>query len=248
MKFRTVLPTLISVGNTYMRRNKNTALTLRLQGKSYSEISKILGAPKSTLSGWLSRVVISERLKTKIEQRAAKKSIEGLIRRNKNQTILAKQRAYATRKVASEEIRPLSNADLLLIGSALYWAEGYKRPIVRNGRKLTHHPVSLTNSDPYLVKIFLRFLREYCKVPNERIKASIRIFPNQNAGTLTKYWQKETEIPIQNFGKIYNGISKSSRGKRPFNRLPYGVVQIVVADTPLFHRIIGYIEGIQKFV
>jgi|SRR3989338_723284 len=231
-----------------MRKDKNTALSLRLRGKSYSEIYRTIGVPKSTLSGWLSGVVLSSKLRERIERRAYHKSIAGLIKRNKNQTLLAKKRALETRHRAASELKELSKSELLHLGIALYWAEGYKRLLVRNGRELTHHVVSLTNSDPTLVKLFLKFLREYCAVPEKKIKASIRIFQHQNEKELLNFWQKETEIPIENFKKTYYGISKSSLGKRPYNRLPYGTIQIVVADTALFHRIMGYIEGLKKLV
>ena len=161
---------------------------------------------------------------------------------------LAIARAARIRQDAANVIQDLTPRELLILGAVLYWAEGYKRLLRRNGRTLTYHAVSLTNSDPYLVKAILRFLREFCGVANERIKASLRIFEHQNENTLLRYWQKETGIPSQNFKKSYVGISKSSSGKRPFNQLPFGVIQIVVADTALFHRILGYIEGIKSFV
>ena len=134
------------------------------------------------------------------------------------------------------------------MGSALYWAEGYKRPIIRNGREVTYHVVSITNSDSGLIKVFIKFLREHCNVPEEKIKASIRIYKHQNESLLLNWWQKETGIPKCNFKKTYYGVSRSSMGKRPFNRLPYGIIQVVVADTVLFHRIMGYIEKIKKIV
>ena len=231
-----------------MRRDRQAALALRLSGKSYGEIRQALGVPKSTLSGWFSDIVLSERLRERIERRGQKQAIAILLQHNKNQTTLAVARAARTRQEAAGAIRNPSPRELLLLGVVLYWAEGYKRPLRRNGRTLTHHVVSLTNSDPYLVKAFLRFLRESCGVPNGKIKASLRIFEHQNENTLLRYWQKETGIPPHNFKKSYVGISKSSAGKRPFNQLPFGVIQIVVADTALFHRIIGYIEGIKRFV
>lgn len=231
-----------------MRKNKETAIKLRLQGKSYGEIQGSLGIPKSTLSVWLSNIIIPEKVRTRIEQRTRKKSIAGLIKRNKQQTIDAQKRAWTTRKQAMVEMSGLSKKDLLILGTSLYWAEGYKKPKVHNGKELTHHGVSLTNSDPFLIKIFLRFLREYCNVPEEKIKAGLRIFEHHNADELLNFWKKETKILPINFGKIYRGISISSQRKRPFNRLPYGVIQINVNDTALFHKIMGYIEGIKKFV
>lgn len=231
-----------------MRKDKQTALKLRLSGKSYSEINRALDIPKSTLSGWLADLVISDKYQTRIKKRAREKSTTALIKRNKQQTELAVKRALDIRRRAAKELISLSKNDLMIIGSALYWAEGYKRPIIKNGREVTHHAVSITNSDSYLIKIFLKFLREYCAVPEEKIKASIRIYKHQNESLLLNWWQKETGIPMYNFKKTYYGISKSSMGKRPFNRLPYGMIQVVVADTALFHRIMGYIEGIKKIV
>ena len=231
-----------------MRKDRHIAFKLRLKGKSYTEIYRTLGIPKSTLSGWFSDVVLSDDVRKRIERRGRKKAIEGLIRRNKKQTSLAIARALQIRRDAADVIIAISNENLLFLGASLYWAEGYKMPVVRNGRELTHHVVSLTNSDPLLIKIFLRFLREYCSVPEEKIKASIRIFQHHNERELFDFWRKVTGIQPQNFWKTYYGISKSSLHKRPFNRLPHGVIQISVGDTRLFHRIMGYIEGIKKLV
>ena len=134
-----------------------------------------------------------------------------------------------------------------MAGVSLYWAEGYKRPVIRNGRELTHHVVSLTNSDPQLINLFLRFLREICNMPEEKIYANLRIFEHQNEINLLNYWSGLTKIPKQRFDKVYKGISKSSLGKKPFNSLPHGTIQIRVGDTKLFHRIIGWIDGMKKF-
>ncbi len=106
--------------------------------------------------------------------------------------------------------------------------------------------MSLTNSDPELVKMFLRFLKEYCEVPDGRIKISIRMFAHQNEKELKEFWSRQAGIKVSNFGKSYQGISRSSMGRRPYNRLEHGVVQITVADTNLFHKIMGYIEKLKK--
>ncbi len=231
-----------------MRKEKSLALKLRLSGKSYGEITKSLGIPKSTLSGWFSGLILSRGVQEEISRKGRKKSTEALVNHNKRQTYLAIKRASTIRAETAKKINNFSQKDLLILGIMLYWAEGYKRPMVRNGREVTYHVVSLTNSDPFLIKIFLKFLREYCCVPNEKIKANLRIFQHHNDKNLIKYWSEQTGIVDSNFGKTYTGVSKSSQGVRPFNRLPYGVIQIVVADTKLFHQIMGYIEGMKKFV
>lgn len=113
-------------------------------------------------------------------------------------------------------------------------------------REVTYHPISLTNADPILINVFLAFVKKICNVPIEKIKANLRIFKHLNSEKVLKYWIKTTGIPRENFNKTYLGISKSSMGKRPFNRLPYGVLQIRISDTKLFHRIIGWIAGIKN--
>ncbi len=230
-----------------MKIKREQALKLRLGGKSYTEIQRAIGVSKSTLSGWLAQVILSAKLKQEIEARARPKSLAGLLKHNRGQTIKAKSRMLETRRQAAIEIKMLTQKDLLLIGAALYWAEGYKRSKIKNDKEITNHPVSLTNSDPKLVQIFLRFLREYCRVPEESIRADIRIYEHQNAEYLLDYWSSITRIRKEKFGKLYYGISKSSMGKRPFNRLPYGTIQIRVNNTPLFHQIMGWIAGIEKF-
>lgn len=230
-----------------MRTDKEKALKLRLSGKSYGEIQKILGdISKSTLSMWLSNVILSESSRKVLEKRTHKKSFDALLKRNKMQTVLAIRRAKETKLKSAREVPKISSLNLLFIGTALYWAEGYKRPIIKNGREVTHHHISLTNSDADLARIFIRFITEICKVPISKIKANVRIFEHLNEKEVMEYWFKKIAIPKENFTKSYVGISKSSTHKRPFNRLPYGVIQIRISNTQLFHRIMGWIEGLKN--
>jgi|SRR3989344_243851 len=229
-----------------MRVDKQKAFKLRLQGKSYGEINSLLKIPKSTLSDWFKTLEISDKAQAKIKERAYEKSTLALIKRNKLQTHLAEQRAREIREKARKEVIILSKKELFLVGVSLYWAEGYKRPVVINGKIKTRHSVSLTNSDPQLAKVFLKFLREICQVPEEKITAGIRIFEHQNVNYLLDFWSKITNINPNNFQKVYYGVSKSSQGKRPFNILPYGTIQIRVNNTELYHRIMGWIDGLSN--
>ncbi|HEY5220845.1 MAG TPA: hypothetical protein VIJ29_01695 [Candidatus Paceibacterota bacterium] len=52
-------------------------------------------------------------------------------------------------------------------------------------------------------------------------------------------------IPKDNFTKTHVGLSRSSMGKRPFDRLPHGVIQIRINSTDLFYKVMGWIEGIK---
>lgn len=229
-----------------MRNDKNKALKLRLQGRSYNEITKSLGVPKSTLSGWFIGLELPDSVKERLNKRVYEKSIKAILKRNKLQTHLAEQRAREIRNLSKKEIKNLSKRELFIMGVALYWAEGYKRPIIINNKIKTSHPVSLTNSDPKFIKIYLKFLREVCKVPEEKITANLRIYQHQNENYLLDFWSKITDIPYSRLGKMYYGVSKSSLNKRPYNILPYGTIQIRIGSTKLYHQIMGWIEGLSN--
>ncbi len=235
------------MGSIFMRKDKEKALKLRLSGKSYGEIRSLLGIPKSTLSTWFSELQLSSKAQKRILSKARKRSIAVLIQRNKSQTYLAQQRKRLIISKSSQEIKSMTQNELKIAGIALYWAEGYKRPQIKNGREITSHAVSFANSDPKLIGLFLRFIRETCSVSENKIKVGIHIYEHHNEKEIVSYWQKVTKLPRNNFGKVYRGVSVSSKRKRPYNRLPYGTIQIRINDTILFHKIMGWIKGIKKF-
>ncbi len=229
-----------------MRLDKDKAIKLRLQGKSYSEINKLLGVSKATLSDWFANVELSEKAQERIQQRTIERINSGVVKRNRALTDLAQRRSKDLRQKAKKEIRKLSKREILLIGAALYWAEGYKRPLMRNGKIRTSHAVSLTNSDPQLVKLFLAFLRGACQVPEEKITANIRITEHQNGNYLLHFWSTITGIPYDKLKKFQYNTSAPGRSKKAFNILPYGTIQVRVNDTKLYHKIMGWIEGLSR--
>lgn len=170
----------------------------------------------------------------------------GFIKRNKEQTIHAQKRVKDIRELAVKEVQPISDNDLLIIGTALYWAEGYKRLRVIGGKERTAHVVGLTNSDPVLVSGFILFLRKVLKIPIEKIFIDMRLFPHIDAKEAVDYWSNAIGLPRSQFRKPCYPASSASKGLRPKNRLPYGTVQVIVSDTKLFHRIIGLIEGVKE--
>lgn len=215
-----------------------------MAGRSYNEITRLLKVPKSTLSAWFSNLELSKEATKRLKERVHAASLRGLLARNKNQTALAQARSKAMRTEGFGLIKNLDKRDLLVIGAALYWAEGYKKPVVFKGKLRTSHTVSLTNSDPELICIFLRFLREVCDVQEEKIKIWIRYFEYQDQAYLLDFWQKKCNIPYSNFLKSLQTASISSKRKKPFNSLPFGVAQVSVNNTNLYHKIMGLISGI----
>ena len=145
------------------------------------------------------------------------------------------------RETFSKKIGYVTDRELLLIGAALYWGEGYKR---HSAKKYGEY-VSFCNSDQYMIKVFLRFTREILKVSEEKIRPIIQIHPNVSKEKAVSFWSKIINIPQDKFHITYQ-VSKASQGKRPKNSLPFGTLNLRVHSRQKFHEIMGLIEGMIK--
>lgn len=221
------------------------ALKLRIQGLSYNEIHKALGIPKGTLSGWFSKISLSEKAQQRLGARM-KAGSSVLIKRNKMQTHHAEQRAKEARNAAGCVVNKLTKKDLLVLGTALYWGEGYKRLKVRDGKERMGHIISFVNSDPEMIQVFLIFLKEALDVKAEDVRLTMRLYPHINELTALHFWTKITNLPKTCFRKTTFLISRASKGMRPYTRLPYGTLQVAVYSTQKFHYLMGLIEGVKK--
>jgi len=229
----------------YKQEEIEKAKELRKRGRSYNEIVSILDIPKSTLYSWLENVELSHEATNRINSRVRKGSLKGLLKKNKLQTRIAMERSQNIQHESKLKIGKISKRELALIGAALYWGEGYKKQIVLRGKSRTYHPVSLSNSDPILIKFFLLFLRTCFDMDDSKIKISIHLYDGMDENQIIQHWQQITNLPKESFQKVYRGVSMSSKRTKKFNHLPYGTAQIRVSSTELFYKIMGLIEGIQ---
>lgn len=219
-----------------MNKRYTSAKKMRLAGMSYNEINRELGLSKSTLSLWFRNLRLSQRAMRRLSSRVREGSLRGLINKNKQQTQRAEERRVKINTLARREVRKLTKRDLFIAGIALYLGEGTKRG--------ENHQVGFANSDPAVIKIMMRFLREICHVPEKKFRIAVHAYHGTDITRVEKFWSECTGIPRQQFHKTYLGVSRASKGKRGIHRLPFGTVHIRLADTALFHRIIGWIQGL----
>lgn len=221
----------------YMHPKYQEAIKLRKKGKSYREIAIITSVSKSSISQWCKNLKIPL-FARKILEKKNKWDREVLARNNLLKTERVKKENQKIREESSPEIRPLSKYELLLVGSALYWGEGWKK---ENPGK--YHGICFVNSDPDMIRTFLNFLRKVIKIPEEKIKVNIHLHPNIETLPTINFWSKITKIPKERFN-ITRQISKSSQRKRPKNSLPYGTLKIDVNSRQKFQQIKGWIDGL----
>ena len=127
---------------------------------------------------------------------------------------------------------------LKIAGIMLYWAEGAKSPRRYHGQS-RGGTVDLANSDPRMIKLFLKFLRKICGVDEQRLRVHLYCYADQNVNSLKKYWRKITGISLKHFIKPYVRqdflLEKSGKMK-------YGLVHIEYSDKKLFLQIKNWIE------
>lgn len=217
---------------------KNKAIRLRRNGFSYSEILKEIPIAKSTLSLWLRSVGLAKIQRQRLTEKklaAIKRGWETRKKQRIDTTLLIKQEAH-------REIESISQKELLLMGTMLYWAEGAKSKVHNISQG-----VAFSNSDPLMIKVFLKWLKESLRIVDERIVFEIYIHKNSlpKLREAKNYWSKVTGFSIAKFGKIYLKKDKIKTKRKNTGNKYFGLLRVKVKkSTNLNRKITGLIEAI----
>ncbi len=120
----------------------------------------------------------------------------------------------------------------------MWWAEGSKsRRDIRWKNAITY-PVELTNTDPKIIRLFLRYLREHLLINEDRIKLQLQIHEGDSKVDLEKFWSTECGIPLSRFQKtivrpVGNKIGKSK-----------GTCKIRFADKEIYGKLQSSLDEI----
>jgi len=214
---------------------KFKARVLRRQGKSINEVKNILNVSKASVSLWVRDIVLTTKQKKLLSKNG--RSVESIEKRRLSRISNTQSKTNIAIEIAKKEITNISKNDLKIIGISLYLGEGgkTKRGIAR-----------LTNSDPAIIKIIMRFFREICRVEESKFRGHIHTFSKNNKKESEKYWSKISGIPISQFYKTYIKQSIASKNKR--NTLQYGTFDVSVNDTQLFLKILGWMNKLKELI
>lgn len=223
------------------RKNYKTALEYRLIGKTYGEIKSALGVPKSTLSNWFSTLKLPRSAQIVLKEKSGR-GLLALGKFNRTRTELIHAENEKTRNTFEENVGSITKRELMLIGAALCWGEGYKN--FNNSRK-SYPYLSFSNSDPAMIKTFLKFTENILDIPHDKIVAAAMIYPGLNQTHAINYWHSVTNIPKEKI-RYYRALSRASSQKRPKKLLPYGTLQLRVNHRLNFFKVKGLIDGIVR--
>lgn len=221
----------------YISSIKSKVISLRKKGYSYNEINRKLKIPKSTLSNWLKNLPLSKIAKKKNIDKAKLVWSENIINFNRKKSKIYQANLIKITDKYSKEVPLINTESLFWIGLALFWGEGGKRE---------KWMIRFTNSDPDMIKMILKFFRKICNIPDNKIKLRVHLYPGQDEKKIKMFWSKITNLPANNFWASQTQISKSSKGIRPKNRLPYGTLHITILDSKLVEKIRGWTLGLTK--
>mgnify|MGYP001571614715 CR=1 FL=1 len=174
--------------------DREKARALRMHGKSYSEIKKILGIGKGTLSGWLNDMPLSAeqiRLLRDLNPRRIENYRETM--RKKRQSRL--EVAYLK---ARKDIGALSRRDLFIAGLYLYWGEG---------TKADRGAICMTNTDPAVAHAFLGWAK-LMSIPEEKLQVRLHLYSDMDAESETRYWSRILGLSRKQFRRPY--VKKSA--------------------------------------
>ena len=186
---------------------------LRKKGWSLPEIKRAVSIGQTTIYRYVKGVTILPQYKNAwLDKKASS------IKRKRFAEIEAKNQAENT-------IQSISKKEAILFLTALYWGEGSKNDF------------GLSNTDPDLVKIFVRVLKEFFGISEERLRTSIRIYEDLNREKCLKFWSKITDVPVDKFVSV-----EVLKGKKK-GKLPYGMCRVRVQGGG---NVLKYVVALRK--
>jgi hypothetical protein len=212
------------------------ARRLRREGMSIIAIARVLKIAKSSASTWCRDITLTE------EQEEALQNSDA---RRKAQVIGAKANVdlhRIRRQSYQEEGRQKAReGDLLhLAGCMLYWGEGAK----------DRTSIKFVNSDPQMMIVFVRFLRDAMNIPNEKMTFRVQAYTGNgfSEDDINRYWVGMLGFDWTNIRKgQFNNQPVSSQQKG--RKLLYGTCCVEVASVRHMQHIYGAIQeytGIDK--
>ena len=114
---------------------------------------------------------------------------------------------------------------LKALGVALYLGEGGKSQ---------NWIIDFSNSDPIIIKIFVKFLRDICGIRENKLRVLLYCYKNQNINELITFWNKITKISKSQFTKPY---VRNDFNPNKENKMKFGLVHIRYSDKKLFSLI-----------
>lgn len=205
----------------YQDSDIEKAKELRLKFKySFAQLQKLTGIPATTIRNWCKNDFLGTRWDTLLITNERKR-----------------QELKQSEIKAVNSIKDIDKNTAKIFASILYWCEGAKYP--------SSNKVDLANSDPELLKTFIKLLRTGFYLDESKIRVKLQIHDTHNFEQIKKYWSNTLDIPVSQFMKPT--ITKRAGGKHKTQY--FGTCTIRYLDYKLQLKLIGIYEAFaQKLI
>lgn len=134
-----------------------------------------------------------------------------------------------------KEPQNMEDSFIFGLGIGLFWGEGNKK---------NKHAVRLGNTDPKLIRAFVKFLETIFKVDKNKFRFGIQVFNDSNPKEVLKFWSKELGFPKNHF--LPTIVVSTIRWQGTYKtKSKHGVLTVYVNNKKLKNRLTALIENIR---
>ncbi|MCL5012045.1 MAG: hypothetical protein M1320_01325 [Patescibacteria group bacterium] len=129
--------------------------------------------------------------------------------------------------------KPKTKGECILfgLGIGLYWGEG---------TKANKNTIRLGNSDPELIKRFIRFLELFFGIKKSQLKFQLQIFSDLKEKEIILYWEKYLGITSN---QLYKTVITPSRSLGTYRKKSsYGVMTVLYGNTKARNILCGLLQ------
>ncbi len=198
---------------------------------TYSDIKARMGVPKATLSGWFHDQKWSNDIATETIRKTRSAGAMRLVVLNAVRGPRLRKAYEEAAQDAFADYHEIKFHPLFIAGITAYLAQGNK-----TSRSL----ISLSSSDPRMLKIFSSFLLDLCALKKVTYRLVLR--EDQVKREALEYWVSKNGLKHEFFSKTTTRI----KGKSTKNAKKHGVCTISVNSAYLKSKILKWIELLSR--
>jgi hypothetical protein len=208
---------------------------LRGEGLTIGEIAEITGASQGSISVWMRDIRVPARVEMRRQAHLQQLRGRGGEARHGAALLRSAERVESARRV----VGALTERELLLVGAALYWAEGTKeKPWRRDGR------VIFTNSDASMIRVFLAWLK-VIGVPHSEIRFRLSIHESADVAAHEAWWADALGLKNMAFQRATLKRHNPKPGRHNLGANYHGCLVVsLTRSRAVYDHIVGWWAGI----
>ena len=211
------------------------ARKLREKGWSIKSIARELNVSKSTASIWCEDISLTSAQQQLLQRNVKEAGAWGRFlgaKANRRKKLMVIEDAS---KWAKQKIGALSERDLLIAGTALYWAEGSKKGVNR---------FTFVNSDPAMIKLMCEWLEKVIGISKTDLypRIAINSIHEPRIDTVLKFWSSLLDVPKGQFRRPTFIKTPPKKIYANYHEY-YGILRLSVRNSSFIrHRILAMID------